>query len=278
VETKRDAGTKIMTLTSVIVLMILVTGFFSIDRTEKIKDEFLRVAGEKNEQDPATARSSETVTRHARVMRNAVAAFTLFTFAVGVFLLLEIRKMVGERRDAMNRLEFMTIHDPLSGLFNRRHLLNQLEVSVAAAHRYDHPLSLCLCDLDDFKQVNDTRGLQAGDEVIRQFGQLIGKEIRVDDFAGRYGGDEFCIVLNHTPAGNAAEVIERIRSGLERLAFRDQRGGFFQVSATFGVSELDRDLPTKGVLIESADQALYQAKAEGRNRVVARHVPAACQP
>jgi diguanylate cyclase (GGDEF)-like protein len=231
-----------------------------------------------NEQEDAAARSSQTVDRHARVMRNAVAGFTLFTFAVGVFLLLEIRKTVAERRDAMNRLEFMAIHDPLSGLFNRRHLLNQLEVAVAAAHRHEHALSLCMCDLDDFKQVNDTRGHQAGDEVIRQFGRLIGKEIRVDDFAGRYGGDEFCIVLNHTQASSAVEVIERIRSGLERLAFRDHRGEFFQVSATFGVSELDRDLPTQGVLIESADQALYQAKAEGRNRVGTRHVPAACQP
>jgi diguanylate cyclase (GGDEF)-like protein len=236
------------------------------------------VAGEKTEQDPATVRLSETVTRHARVLRNTVAAFTLFTFSVGIFLVLEIRKIVGERRDALTRLEFMAIHDPLSGLFSRRHLLHQLEVAVAAAHRYEHPLSLCMCDLDNFKQVNDTRGHQAGDEVIRQLGQLIGKEIRVDDFAGRYGGDEFCIVLNHTPAGKAAEVIERIRTGLERLAFRDPQGGFFQISATFGVSELDRDLPTKGVLIESADQALYQAKAEGRNRVVTRHVTAACQP
>jgi len=221
----------------------------------------------------STARAVEATIDHERSVQTATLAFTLVAFLAGGIALLLIHRINRERREALSRLAFMATHDPLSGLFNRRHLLEQLEVAVAAAHRYGHPISLCICDLDDFKQVNDTHGHPAGDEVIRQFGRLILKEIRADDFGGRYGGDEFCIVLNHTPADAAREVVERLRTGLERLAFRDGRGGYFQISASFGVSGLDPEQPGKGVLIDAADQALYRAKEAGRNRVEVRTPP-----
>ncbi len=225
------------------------------------------------EQEEFTTLAADAVMSHQRSVLHVILGITTLTYAIGVFLLLRILNVVEERRHAESQLKFMARHDPLSGLFNRRQFMNQLEMFVAAAHRYEHPVSLCICDLDDFKKVNDTYGHRAGDEVIKQFGKLILQEIRVDDFAGRYGGDEFCIALNHTPAESAREVLERIRVQLEGLAFRDDGGAYFQVSATFGVADLDKDRPSKDVLIESADEVLYEAKNAGRNHVVIREAP-----
>jgi len=231
-----------------------------------------------NEQVELAVQASESVINHQRSVLHVALGVTVLTLALGIFLVLRILNVEEERRHADSQINFMAIHDPLSGLFNRRHFLAQLEVAVAAAHRYEHPLSLCICNLDDFKQVNDTHGHQAGDEVIRQFGKLIQKEIRADDFAGRYGGDEFCIALNHTPAATAGDVLERMRSGLADLAFRDESGKYFQVSATFGVADLDPDQPGKGVLIESADQTLNRARGSGGNRVEIQEAPGASKP
>ena len=164
----------------------------------------------------------------------------------------------------------MNTHDPVSGLLNRREFLARLEVALAAAHRHEYPLSLCLCELDEFKQVNETHGYPAGDEVIHQVGELILREIRADDFAGRYGHDAFCIALNHTAAAKAGEVVERIRSGLSALAFRDHLERYFQVTACFGVSDMDPDDPATGVLTKTAEQALSRAKDGGPNRVEVR--------
>lgn len=164
----------------------------------------------------------------------------------------------------------MSTYDPLSGLFSREEFLDRLEVAVAAAHRHQYPLSLCLFDLDDFKQVNETHGPAAGDEVIHQVGKLIRREIRTDDLAGRYGGDAFCIALSHTPAAQAGEVVERIRSGLAQLVFRDPEGRYFQVSACFGVCDMDPEKPARAVLTKEADRAVSRAKGGGRNRVEVR--------
>ena len=225
-----------------------------------------------NEVETFTLQSADAVTDHSREAQYVIMGFTIFAYVVGVFLLLGIHKLIKGRRQAASQLEFMATHDPLSGLFNRRHFLNQMEMAVAAAHRYEHALSLCICDLDGFKQVNDEHGHGAGDQVIKQFGALIRKEIRADDFAGRYGGDEFCVALNHTPAMTAGEVLERIRKAMEKLVFQDTRGTYFQVSATFGLSDLSASQPSTRVLIEMADQALYQAKRSGRNCVVIQGV------
>jgi len=293
VKTKPDAGTKIILLASVIALLIAITGFFSIDRTRRMKDSFVRLAEQNLPFSLTLSRILTLQTAQVEILAQARSALAappaspapgpadrpgdlpqdaplaadIAPYAIGVFLVLRILSVVEERRSAISQLKFMSIHDPLSGLYNRRHFLNQLEMAVAAAHRYEHALSLCLCDLDDFKQVNDTYGHRAGDEVIKQFGKVILQEIRADDFAGRYGGDEFCIALSHTSADTARDVLERIRSRLEGLAFRDDGGKYFQVSATFGVADLDKERPSRDVLIESADQALYRAKGAGQNCV-----------
>jgi len=268
VATNLDPGARVFLLASLMALLILAAGFFGIHQAGQLSEEFARSGGEGT---PLAA----SVLHHERTVRNATAGFTLLVFLVGMFMLLGVRRIDRERRESASQLGFMAVHDPLSGLYNRRHFLAQLEVAVAAAHRYEHPISLCLCDLDGFKRVNDTHGHRAGDEVIRQLGKLIRKEIRADDFAGRYGGDEFCIALNHATARTAGEVLERIRSSLSDLAFRDDRGSYFQVSATFGVAALDQERPSESVLMEAADEVLRRARQAGPNRVVIQEDPGA---
>ena len=223
-----------------------------------------------NEVEAFTEQSANAVVGHSQTMLYFILGFTAVAYMAGVFMLLQIRKIIREKRRAEAQLELLATTDGLSGLFNRRHFLEQLDVLIAAAHRHQLALSLCLCDLDEFKQVNDTYGHAAGDDVIRQFGELVRDEIRVDDLAARYGGDEFCIALIHTPAASACELLERIRTRMERTNFRCENGTAFRATATFGVADMDPAHPDHKVLLESADEALYEAKAKGRNCIVSR--------
>jgi diguanylate cyclase (GGDEF)-like protein/PAS domain S-box-containing protein len=169
------------------------------------------------------------------------------------------------RRAAEEQLRLDATHDPLTGLYNRRQLLVELEQQLALALRHNHSLSFCICDVDHFKQINDTHGHPAGDRVLRTVGETLRRHLRVGDIAGRYGGDEFCVVFPHTEASRAVLVAERIRRSLGATAFACQEGRHFRVSATFGVADLSNGAADVETLIAHADTALYKAKNLGRN-------------
>lgn len=160
-------------------------------------------------------------------------------------------------------------HDALTGLNSRRHFMELLQQNVSLARRHGHPLSLCLCDLDNFKTVNDTHGHQVGDEVLETFGRVISEEIRTEDISGRLGGDEFCLLFPYVPANVAAICLERIRKKFASVTFTTESGETFSVSATFGIVDLPTGGATQEELLELADQSLYQAKELGRNCTVA---------
>lgn len=163
-------------------------------------------------------------------------------------------------------------HDALTGLYSRRHFMELLTQSMSLARRHDHPLSVCLCDLDKFKQINDTYGHIMGDEVLEAFAKVISEEIRTEDVAGRLGGDEFCLIFPHVRAEVASICLERIRRKFEKMRFTTEDGMAFYCSATFGIADMDPPDLTQEALIESADQSLYAAKEEGRNCVVANGI------
>jgi diguanylate cyclase (GGDEF)-like protein/PAS domain S-box-containing protein len=175
---------------------------------------------------------------------------------------------ITERKSTEEKLLYEAIHDSLTGLFNRRYFMEQLGLAFNSARRYGHPLSFCLCDLDEFKSINDTYGHRTGDEVIAAFGKLMRKELRSQDMGGRYGGDEFCIFFPHVSATEAVIGAERIRNRFQEMVFGEKEGTPFSTSATFGIAELfDHDENEKDML-ESADLALYKAKQQGRACVV----------
>ncbi len=125
-----------------------------------------------------------------------------------------------------------------------------------------------MCDIDEFKRVNDRHGHQAGDEVLKKIGALFRETLREDVLSGRFGGDEFCVCFTHAPAVEAQIAIERVREEFAREVFGRERRGqpAFNVSATFGLADLAGNAATREELFEAADRALYAAKERGRNQ------------
>ncbi|MFB6240252.1 MAG: GGDEF domain-containing protein, partial [Gemmatimonadota bacterium] len=157
--------------------------------------------------------------------------------------------------------------DELTGLANRRELMDRLEEEIDRARRYGDPLSVAILDLDRFKEINDTLGHQAGDDVLSRLGELLAEETRAPDVAGRYGGEEFAVVLPETGREEARRLAERVREAVEELDF-EADGEPFGVTCSVGLAELEEDEEMDD-LVKRADDALYRAKEEGRNRVVA---------
>jgi len=166
------------------------------------------------------------------------------------------------------------LQDPLTGLYNRRHFEERLASELAACQRHGHPLSLLMCDVDHFKRINDDHGHLAGDETLKMVAFVLRGAVRKEDVLARYGGEEFVVIARETGLDGAEALGERIRSAVERsrCSWRGSDLGV-TISVGVGVSTGDRD-PVPGraerALVEIADRALYVAKQEGRNRVVAR--------
>jgi len=165
-----------------------------------------------------------------------------------------------------SELADLASHDGLTGLFNRNTFMQQLELLMANAKRYEHPLTLIMVDLDHFKPVNDLYGHQMGDAVLQQVAQVLEKCKRASDMAARYGGEEFILLLPYADCQLACTLAERIREQLQQIHFEQHPD--LKISASFGVAchdaKIDRTIED---LIERADVALYQAKDQGRNRV-----------
>lgn len=175
---------------------------------------------------------------------------------------------ITDRKLAEQELAHQASYDVMTGLVNRRYLLDRLESDVSVAQRHKTPFSLCLSDVDKFKKVNDTHGHAAGDEILSVFGQLLREGTRRGDVCGRLGGDEFCILFPQTAAAEAHASVERIRERLAMMAFGMKSGQPYTVTATFGIAQL-RPGMTGAELLDAADKALYKAKQFGRNRTVA---------
>lgn len=172
------------------------------------------------------------------------------------------------REELLEEMKELARTDELTGLANRRELMRRLEEEVTRARRYGNPLSFAILDLDHFKPVNDRYGHQVGDRVLRRIGELLDERTRSPDGAGRYGGEEFGLVLPESTGEEAVALSERILESVRELAF-EADGREFGLTASIGVAGLeDAEEPTER-LIEAADEALYRAKEEGRDRVVA---------
>ncbi|MPZ72203.1 MAG: diguanylate cyclase, partial [Nitriliruptorales bacterium] len=175
-------------------------------------------------------------------------------------------RYVLDRHRLETELQRMAHIDPLTGLHNRRFLMKQLDAALGAARRHGHPLTLCVCDIDRFKAVNDEHGHLAGDDVLRAFATLTSEQLRREDQVARFGGDEFCLMLPHGSLDEATRAVERIRLAVEQLRVPLPDGTDLCVTATFGIAEFDPGRhPTGQSLFEAADRALYVGKQRGRN-------------
>jgi len=168
----------------------------------------------------------------------------------------------------VERLRDLAVRDSLTGLFNHRHSQELLVHECERAGRYPGPVSLLMVDIDHFKSVNDQHGHQAGDVVLREVAALLREGVRTVDVLGRYGGEEFLAILPHTDAEDARQLAERLRRSIAEHVFRGADAEI-RTTVSIGVATYPSERVTSSAeLIREADRALYQAKAEGRNRVV----------
>ena len=167
-----------------------------------------------------------------------------------------------ELKRANDKLEYLASTDPLTELVNRRRLDEVLKQEFERTNRYQSELSLILLDIDNFKAVNDTRGHQVGDRIIAGVGKIAKQMSRLSDTPGRWGGEEFLIVAPQTNCENAVAFAEKLRLSIENTDFPDR----VHVSASFGVASFQTG-ETIQLVLQRADEALYRAKQNGRNRV-----------
>jgi len=190
-------------------------------------------------------------------------------------LLARVRTQVRKRRyterlrDNVQLSIEMAITDALTGLFNRRYMESHLSTLIDQTAGRGKPLSLLLVDIDYFKAINDNHGHDAGDDVLREFALRVRKSIRGIDLACRYGGEEFVIVMPETDMAVATTVAERLRRRIAADPFAiGQAGDKVEVTISIGIAALNGAKDTAPALLKRADQALYRAKRDGRNRVV----------
>lgn len=180
----------------------------------------------------------------------------------------ESRNQIKELQESLEAIRYESLTDQLTGLANRKHFDQSLEREVAAARRRGEPLCLVMCDIDHFKQFNDTHGHQTGDQVLRLVGTAIKGSIKGRDTAARYGGEEFGIILPSTPLHAAVKVADQIRIAImaKELIKRSTGESLGRITMSFGIAAYRKDERLES-FFERADAALYASKRNGRNRV-----------
>jgi len=175
-----------------------------------------------------------------------------------------------ERAITYERIKMLTIKDELTAVYNRRKFDRDLEEEINKAIRYARNLSLLMVDIDFFKKFNDTHGHQIGDAILRKLGALFNDNMRNTDKAYRYGGEEFAIICTETNTENAFVFADRLRTVISEMDFHnvDGRGPDEGLTVSIGVANFPTNASKFDDLVKYADDALYRAKAEGRNRVI----------
>jgi diguanylate cyclase (GGDEF)-like protein len=174
-----------------------------------------------------------------------------------------------------DQLSSQSIHDPLTGLFNRRHMERVLNSAVEEAAREEREISVLLLDLDHFKSVNDRFGHAVGDELLKRVARAVRSTIREQDVACRYGGEEIVVLLKGCQEKHAALRAEDLREAISRLKIPNQQEN---ITCSIGISVLPEDGRSANELLRAADSYLYEAKRRGRNRCVSRHTKALAMP
>ncbi|WP_322496330.1 response regulator [Chloroflexus sp.] len=173
---------------------------------------------------------------------------------------------ISSRIQRARAMRSLMVRDSLTGLFNHSVTQDLLTREVARARRSNQPLSVVLIDIDHFKQVNDRYGHQSGDRVLKSLARLLRQRLRATDLIGRYGGEEFLIVMPETRAASAAMVIDSLRERFAHIEHQ-REGAPLRVTFSAGIAEWGQGIDASG-LVEKADAALYQAKRHGRNQVL----------
>lgn len=180
----------------------------------------------------------------------------------------DYKQQVSKLQNDLNKYKTESITDHLTGLYNRKYLDIKLNEEIERFKRMNTPFCILMADLDHFKGVNDNYGHLIGDQVLKHLAKIIKDNIRKTDFAFRYGGEEFLVMLVNADVRNAKHVAEQIRKKLEAVDF-SLKGNSFNVTASFGIASFKKD-DTAETAVKRADERLYKAKQTGRNKIVAQ--------
>ena len=200
-------------------------------------------------------------------------AFVVIANATTVLSLVGI--LLAHRDEAARALERLASLDGLTGVYNRRAWMAHAQTEMAVSVRYDHPLAVLMIDLDHFKQINDSRGHEAGDRALQSVAGALQRSVRTGDLVGRYGGEEFCVLMNHADSAAASAFDHRLRQHLAHAAASELG---FELTYSAGIAMRLAPSDTLEAILRRADATLYRAKAKGRDRTLADagpHVQAA---
>lgn len=185
---------------------------------------------------------------------------------------LHLEQLLGERTreltEASARLDRLAVTDGLTGVLNHRRFFEAMGAEVLRSDRHQRPLSVLMVDVDHFKKVNDAMGHPAGDTLLRQLAEVLGADLRQSDLIARYGGEEFAILLPESTKGVAMAVAERMRVAVEQR-LNAQGTWPIRVTVSIGVATSPEDGRTAEEIVGASNEAMYVAKRQGRNRVVA---------
>ena len=166
-----------------------------------------------------------------------------------------------------HQVQRQAVTDELTGLTNHGRFQELLDLETEQVRRYHHPLALIMLDIDDFKSINDSHGHPQGDLVLKHVARVLGESSREVDVPARYGGEEMALILPHTDLGGAFAIAERVRTAVEDLRIGRLDGdGQLRITASVGVAASDEG--DGDALVAAADDALYRAKREGKNRTI----------
>jgi diguanylate cyclase (GGDEF)-like protein len=212
-------------------------------------------------------RPEKTITASVQPYQRRIFYAALGSFALLVLVALTFARPILNALGDFRRVASQAVTDGLTGLANRRSFDDELALEWRRAERVGDSLALLLLDLDDFKRVNDEFGHQAGDVVLRRVAAILDSGARHVDLAARYGGEEFALLAPETDTLGAKKLAERLRADLEAATIELPTGGKLNVTASIGVA-VKGDLERAEQLVAAADEALYEAKRNGKNRVV----------
>ena len=215
--------------------------------------------------------SSDEIGQTAQAMRSIVADVRRTVDGYEVARR-ELQQLYGQLAEQNTILQSLSTTDPLTGLPNHRTVMSRVEEELSRCRRTQTACAVLFVDLDHFKRINDTWGHQAGDAILREAGRRLSSCLRLEDFVGRYGGEEFAIVLAYTDLGEAHQVAERIRAALAETPYllqaeEESSAVAIPITGSIGVAVFQEHGSTREALIEAADNAMYFAKQTRRNRV-----------
>ena len=250
----------------IVILMIFVFGVFRLSARE-----FLQIAGIVLLAYvalvwPLITGANQTSDNSLAILYGIVLLVVLPWFAMMGAYIGRLRFRLNKSIAELESSQAIAVRDDLTGAYNRRYLMGALTKEKSRSDRGGEPFSVCLIDIDYFKRVNDTKGHLVGDQVLKQLALTVQRDVRTTDFFGRFGGEEFLLILSETSLTGACAYAERVRQMVEQLQFVEI-DATLRITVSIGVTQY-RPREEISTTLNRADMALYDAKARGRNRVV----------